>query len=219
MRNNAFTASLIVLALASTTLASPIVNGDFSNAAQGWTQWQAPWTSGGTAYNTDAGKGELSFSVDHAGQFGWFQRVAVEPSNVYTLVGDWEGDVGVSGWAGILMFGCTEAMTDQEIVDRILASAPADIVVTKDSFGTNLPMGGPWSWEFEPISGAATNSLDIHATCTEIVVALELLTVGGDAPHVSFDNLALVPEPTTALLMCLGCLLIRRRRAQAMGIS
>ena len=155
--------------------------------------------------------------------FGWYQRIPVIPSEIWYLSGCWCGDVSPNGWAEVMLFTSTEGMSDDDIINRIDTGGADDIAAKKDGWGLNPPD----VWDCDEIGDASTGAygviqtpegpvFEIHATCAEIVVGLKLGTgtwnPDHDGMYACFDNLSLTPEPTTALLLGLPLLLIRRRR-------
>jgi hypothetical protein len=56
-----------------------------------------------------------------------------------------------------------------------------------------------------------TNPQEIHATCSEVIVALKVGSVGSEGSWATYD-LTYVPEPAAALLLGLPLMLLRRRR-------
>jgi hypothetical protein len=177
---------MAALGVVPMAVAAPVFNGDFESGEAGWTRW---WSWGTGGWDASGGTGNLTAIA--SGNFGWYQRVSVVPNVPYTLVGEWAGDVGTSGWAEIVMFDCTEGMSDGDVVAQIDgASLMDDIVVKKDSWGLNLPTAWPW----EDIAFSAVNSLDIQTSCGEVVIGLTLGSGGGTAWE-SFDNLELVTDP------------------------
>ena len=165
-------------------VAAPVLNGDFEAGEAGWTRWAAPWSTG-VEWGATGGTGNLT--VTASGNFGWFQRVAVVPGEGYTLVGQWAGDVSSSGWAEIVLFDCTEGMSDADIIARIDTGQVQDVIAKKDAWGLNPPP----VWDWEPIAQSPHpdgRGLDIHTSCGEIVLALKLGGLGAGS-HVSFDDL------------------------------
>lgn len=203
---------LAVLAVVSPALAAPVVNGDFSAGESGWTRWSAPWGTGTWAI-TNAGptppEGTLTTKY---GSFGWYQRVPVQVSEIYTLVGTWKGDVSNQGWAEVGYIMCTEGMTDSQIVSVIDAGAASITAAKKDGWGMNPP--ATWNWEsiqLSPRPGGAP--FEFHATCQEVTIFIKLGTINNSQTmNLSVDNIELVPEPATALLLGLPILFLRRRR-------
>ncbi len=230
MRTMVIVSSLAMLLFATTASAvgpcppaNVLVNGSFDNGENGWTRWQAPWGAGNWAVEDcqcgtgcqppcDPPMGHLFLNPGQAGSFGWYQRISVIPSEIYTLSGCWCGDVCAPGWAEVMMFTSTEGWSDADVVNRIDTGNAADIIVKKDGWGLNPPC----AWDCEDIAyslhPSGPGSLEIHATCAEIVVALKLGANPG-APWVCYDNLSLVPEPATMLLLGIPVLFLRRRRA------
>ena len=199
---------MAVLALAAPVLGAPVVNGDFETGDEtGWTRWRAPWGNSEVWSVGPGGNPGMAGTNSNSGysSHGWYQRVPVIPSEIYTLVGDWTGDVSAPGWAELGVIICTEGMTDGDIVSAI--DGGQGVVAKKDGWGLNPP--DVWGWE------SITNSLiepnDIHMTCAEAVVFTKIGSQAGPCT-VSFDNIELVPEPTAALLLGLPILFLRRRR-------
>ena len=216
MRKLALLSALALMVSASTVFALPLVNGDFDDpvSENGWTRWRAPWGTN-EVWSDPAGPSSGDLGLSGNGSFGWWQRVPVIPSEIYTLQGEWAGDVGGAGWAEVMVFTSTEGLTDSDIASRVDTGAAADIAIKKDSWGLNPPTA--WGWEDVNNSKYDESPnpppFEIHMTCAEAVIALKLGSVeGGGSQWVSYDNLELVPEPAAALLLGLPMLLIRRRR-------
>jgi uncharacterized repeat protein (TIGR01451 family) len=172
-----------VLGVGPTAVAAPVFNGDFEAGEAGWMRWAAPGSTG-VEWNASGGTGNLT--VTASGDFGWFQRVAVVPGEGYTLVGEWAGDVSNNSWAEILLFDCTEGMSDADIIARIDIGHAQDVIVRKDAGILNPPP----VWDWEPIAQSPHPDgpgLDIHTSCGEIVLALKL--GGSEGSRVSFDDL------------------------------
>ena len=204
---------LVMLGLALPVLAAPVLNGDFSSGETGWTRWSSPW-SGPCTWDTTGGTGNLSTSM---GNFGWYQRVTVVPSQEYTLVGSWTGNVGAAGWTEIMVLDCTEALSDAEVVTRIDTGMAADIAVKKDSWGMNPPTA--WAWEpveLSPMPGG--HALTFQTACTEVVIALKL-GAAGDVGTVSFDDLELETEPSAVQLRGLQAASVGATVLQGLGVT
>ena len=216
MRRIALLGALALMVSATTVFALPVVNGDFDDpvSENGWTRWRAPWGTN-EVWSDPPGPSAGRLELSGNGSFGWYQRMEVIPSEIYTLVGEWQGDIGSAGWAEIMVFTSTEGMSEQDIVSRIDSGAAADIAIKKDSWGLNPPT--VWGWDDvnnSKFDGSPNPPpFEIHMTCAEAVIALKLGSVqNGGAQWVEYDNLELVPEPAAALLLGLPMLLIRRRR-------
>jgi hypothetical protein len=232
---------LAMMAFATTASANLIINGDFGTGDEtGWTRWRAPW---GINENWSVGPcpgpcnpegcdppceepfGVLTLAPAAAwSSFGWFQRIQVQAGQIYELSGCWCGDVSPLGWAEVMAFSCTEGVSDDDVISRIDTGNGADIAAKKDGWGLNPPD----VWDCDEIGDAPYGSynvimtptgpaFEIPATCNEIVIALKLGTgtwnPDHDGMYACFDNLELVPEPVTALLLGLPMLFLRRRRA------
>jgi hypothetical protein len=213
--------TLLALFAVPSAQANLLINGDFQTGDEtGWTRWRAPWGSGENWAVDDCEcggccvppSGHLSFAGGGQGSFGWFQRIPVVESEIYTICGSWCGDVGGAGWAEVMFFSCTAGQSDDDIIARIDTGNASDIAVKKDSWGMNPPTA--WACEGIELSPHPDGpGMSIHATCAEIVVALKLGNVAGDNPWVCYDMLQVVPEPATVALLGLGGLgLLRRRR-------
>ena len=205
MRKIALLCALALMVSASTVFALPVVNGDFENGENGWTRWAAPW-GGPNNWDASAGVGHLDTG---AGSFGWYQRVPVIPSEIYTLVGEWQGDVSAPGWAEIGVIVSTEGMSDSEVVGVIDGPAGSHVLAKKDGWGLNPPAA--WDWDSIANAPYEDSNMEVHMTCAEAVVFLKLGSNPGNV-WVEFDNIELVPEPAAVLLLGLPMLLIRRRR-------
>lgn len=224
MRTMVLVSLLAMMAFATTASANLIVNGGFDTGDEtGWTRWNSPWGGGqvwevldcdceqGTCPEPcDDLQGRLRLPPNATRSFGWFQRIAVQASTTYTLSGCWCGELLDHGWAEVMMFTCTEGMSDSDIASRLDTGNAADIVAKKDTWGLNPPN----PWDCDNLADSAMNPFDIHATCNEIVIGMKLGSDTGKAQDrwVCFDHLSLVPEPTTALLLGLPLVLLRRRR-------
>jgi hypothetical protein len=197
-----------LLAVTSAAYALPVVNGDWGTGDEtAWTRWRAPWGAGETWAVTNNGPTppEGSLSTSQSGSFGWYQRVPVIESETYQLVADWAGNVTAPGWAEIGVIMGTDAMDDAAVVGAI--DGGQGIIAKKDGWGLNPP--AQWGWE--PISLALVNPDTFHATSGEVAVFIKLGANPGSV-QLSVDNIELLPEPATALLLGLPILFLRRRR-------
>ena len=93
-----------------------LVNGDFTAGEANWTRWRAPWGSSENWAVTGSGptppEGNLYGSGGN-GNFGWYQVVPVVPGTMASLSAVmWKGDIGVSGWAEIMLFSSTGPSAD-----------------------------------------------------------------------------------------------------------
>lgn len=186
----------VLLAMAAPALAGNLNLADAK-------PWAAPW--GNPATVSDQGNGVFNLSIGY-GSAGVFWRLPALPSEIVKITGSWTGSTGNLGWAEVMMFTSTEGLSDAEIANRIDVGNAADIVAKKDSWGLNPP--NPWGWE--DILAAKTNPQEIHATCSEVVVALKVGSVG-NGTWATYD-LTFIPEPAAALLLGLPLMLLRRRR-------
>ena len=213
-----FLGIVLVLGLVSSARANLVVNGDWSTGDEtGWTRWRAPWGSGEQWNVTSNGptppEGTASLS-DGIGSWGWFQRIPVSGPGPYEVSADWAGDINGNGWAEVMFFSCTEGQSDAEVIARIDLGNFEDIAFKKDSWGMNPPT----AWDWEPAS-LSPHSPDINggvidATCPEIVVALKLGSIYNAARWTSWDNITVIPEPASFVLLLLGGLaLLRRKRS------
>ncbi len=203
----------LLLAVVSPAVAG-VINGDFSTGDEtGWTRWKAPW-GGSENWGIGAGgatppTGDLWGGGGNS-SFGWFQRIPAIPSEVYHVDADWAGDIGGTGWAEIMLFSCTAGMSNADVIVRIDTGNAADIAYKKDSWGMNPPTA--WNWQKASLSPhPGGNGGTIHATCNEIVVAVKL--GGFPLGWLSVDNIVLVPEPATMLLLGIPAFFLRRRHA------
>lgn len=205
---------MAVLAITATASALPVVNGDWGTGDEtGWTRWRAPWGAGENWSVTNLGPTgpEGTLSSGGGNSFGWFQRVPVIPSEVYTLVADWSGALGVqggtNGWAEVGVIMGTDGMSDGDIVNAV--DGGQGIVAKKDTWGLNPPAA--WGWQ--PISLSLVNPADFHAATGEVAVFIKLGGNPGNGNWLSVDNIELLPEPAAVLLLGIPMLFIRRRRA------
>lgn len=202
-----------MLGLALPALAAPVLNGDFSGGETGWTRWSSPW-GGPCTWDASGGTGNLSTSM---GNFGWYQRVTVVPSQEYTLVGSWTGNIGTAGWTEVMILDCTEALSDVDVVTRIDTGNASDIAAKKDSWGLNPPT--TWAWEsiaLSPMIGG--HSFTFQTPCTEVVIALKLGAVGSPG-MVSFDDLELDTEPSAVQLRGLQAASVGAAVLQGLGVT
>ena len=210
-----FLGIVLALGLVSSARANLVVNGDWSTGDEtGWTRWRAPWGSGEQWNVTSNGptppEGTASLS-NGIGSWGWFQRIPVSVPGPYTVSADWAGDIDGLGWAEVMLFSCTDALSNDDVIARIDVGNLADIAFKKDSWGMNPPTA--WGWEAASLSPHPQgNGGVIEATCPEIVVALKLGSTTNAPRWTSWDNITVVPEPATLALLLLGGLALLRRR-------
>lgn len=179
-------------------LATPAFAGNLDPDAA--ISWNAPWGAPATVTDLGGGVINLDIATDN-GSAGIFWRLPAFPSEIVAITGTWEGDCGGNGWAEVMMFTSTEGWSDADIATRIDTGATGDIVAKHDSWAL-----GPKVFS-EDISAAQISPQEIHATCTEVIVALKV----GNTANVTYD-LTFVPEPAMMLLMGLPALFLRRRR-------
>jgi hypothetical protein len=194
---------LCVFAMTGIASANLVVNGDFEGTG-GWDGWgsnkgiadhSADW--GGTPGNTDAG---VWWS-----DAGFFQEVTGIQLGTYTLSGDLMNATGASPLSG----------TRKGLIKA-------------DMFHWN-GSGYDWWWGQELAIDASTptnvwqhQSMDITVTANELgdhvdMIKITLFLWDGDpavdpAGNAYFDNVTLVPEPATMILLGLGGLLLRRKK-------
>jgi len=206
--------------------ANLLVNGDFSQPEPtGWTRWWADWgnyadwtISGGTGYHGLAG---IQGDFGTIGSYGWFQVVPVPAGEEVHVTGLWRGDVDPLGWAEIMLFSVPVgtpigdvSMAPGTVWYRVNEGAAADIAFKKDGFGMNPPE--VWGWEAADLSTHPAGNGGSVTSLGWVVVATKIGTNYDNASHdllyVEFDEIYLVPEPATLLLLALPLAFVRRRR-------
>lgn len=192
---------MAVLAMATTANAN-LLSGT-------WQTYEAGWGSGTTFSNMSAS----SVSIQGDGSNVAYQIVDVTPGETYTLSGTVAGS-GNNHWTEVLLFN----YTGQNLAagDGIDGGPGLDnnIQLKTDGFGGNPGVyPGPTAFDVN-IWGYWNNpspSLDIVPTGTQIVVGLKAGASGG-SNTANFTDVALVPEPTSLILLGLGGLAFLRRR-------
>lgn len=170
-------------------------------------EWNSLDWGGGFSWDV----GNLILITD-SGSFGWYQPIAVNPGDVLTVTGSWQGN-GAANWCEVLLFNDD----GRSILDQ-LDGGPLDssIISKVDDWGMNggMPFGGDITDFYYP-DGLGTNSV----TATGNLMFLALKTgSGGGGTAVQFSDIEVtlvpVPEPGTMMVLAagLGGLLIRRRR-------
>ncbi len=196
-----------------------LVNGDFDDpvSENGWTRWQAPWTVGAPQWTDLPGPstGDLDLPPGSFSSYGWYQVVALPNGTVATIDGLWEGDVNPLGWAEVMLFSVPVGTPAATIVNQIDVGAAGDIAYKKDGWGQNTPPE-VWGWEVCSLSPATGGNAGTTTSVGWVVVGLKIGTGTWNPGHngisAHYDNLVLVPEPASALLLGLPMLLLRRRR-------
>lgn len=201
--------ALAVLAVVSAASgANLVVNGDFSNGLNGWTQWAAP-------------RGSYTIEVDPMNELhlnaigtsmGVAQEIATVPGKAYTITADWSG-AGSLHWVELLLVNDD----GRSLYDQMDAPANASVISKIDGWGMNGGVAGGGPGQLEPAavakfwypSGPLTNT--IIATGTKMIVGLK--AGAADSSNAWFDNVVVTPEPATLALLALPMLLIRRRHA------
>ena len=198
----AIVCSLALMVCAATASANLVVNGDWNTGNEtGWTRWNSPW-GGPFSWSVDATDGQPAPSGKLSaagGSFGWYQWVPTNPGTIYTISGDWKGQN--VGWAEII-FGNDDGRSEYDQLDAPVAN---NIVSKEDG-------GATYGWQPIDPSSKGSGAVTQVATGPRMLVGLKLGQSGGGQSTAWYDNIAVTPEPATAILLGLPILLLRRRR-------
>ncbi len=203
---------LSVFAMAGIANASILTNGDFQTGdATGWGNWNSTITDQDNSGNPLTGNGKTT-----AGDYGDFTAKAWGDGQQWG-----NGGFGqtVAATAGTLYTVSAEAMhiTGDELTN-------GGIGVLKLTFrdAANNPLNGPYGEEIAMITAGSTKDIwhslsgsreaPVDTTQVEVTLMMQWTTTGPDGGAAFFDNVELVPEPTTIALLGLGGLFLRRRR-------
>lgn len=203
-----FACALSLLCVPS--FANMLTNGDFAAGLAGWTPWQAGWSG---AVTIDASAGYLRLNSSNA-SFGVWQAIPTVPGTPYTITVDWMANQGqASFWNEVLFFNDD----GRAILDQLDGPLNSSILAKVDGWGMNPPTSWPWKSPFDGTqwfpSGPQTNT--IVATGTTMYVGLKA-GAGGGWVDLNFDNVKVVPEPSSLLALAGGLAtvagMIRRKR-------
>jgi hypothetical protein len=195
---------IVMLAVATPAFANMVVNGDFSNGENGWTQWNSPW-GGPFTWDTSGATGRLACG---GGSFGWVQAITTVPGKTYTITADWQGS-GSNNWVEVLFFNDD----GRAIYDQLDAPLNSSILTKVDGWGMNggMPFGPAPAMNGSYWFASGPNTNTILATGTTMYVGIKTGASGGSTDAI-FDNVVVTPEPAAALLLLAGLPLLRRRR-------
>jgi len=201
-------ATLVAVVLASSASANLLANGDWSTGDEtGWTRIPSSWginMSWSVTWNGPTPP-EGTLAAD-GGSYGWYQTVPVDPGTPCTVTADWAGHT--ISWAEVMLWSVPAGTSAADIEATFDAGPTSAIAYKKDAWGMNPPT--TWPWEAAALSPHPSGNGGTVISQGVVVVGLKLGASGtpGDA---SFDNVVLTPEPSTALLLGLSLMLLRRR--------
>lgn len=167
-----------------------------------WSEYSSGWGGSGTWTGLDATGG--SVSISGGGSYVAWQLVDVPADGDYTLAGDVSGS---AGWIEVI-FRLNPPWTAGEIAAGKAIDTDDVQFINKHegSISGSLPVGIDPGWNHTALSNVITASAG-----DKLLVGMKAGD-GGNAGPVNFANMDLTPEPTSALLLGLPILFLRRRR-------
>ena len=195
---------LLLAVTAAASGANLLTNGDFATGDEtGWTRWRAGW--GATEnWAVAGGIGQL-YGAGGDGSFGWFQAVPMPVGDIATVDATWTGSIGGAGWAEVMLYTSANPAADWGFLAD--TGAASDIAFKKDSWGMNPPT----TWDWQPASMSPHPSGNGGMVVSQGYVAVAVKLGGFPMGSVNFEDVTLAPEPASAMLLCLGLPLLRRR--------
>jgi len=137
----------------------------------------------------------------YGGNGGWYQVVAVPEGQSVSVTADWAGDIGVHGWAVVLLWTTNDP--NEDFGYRADAGAPGDTAFKKASHGLPEPENPPTAWDWEAAS-ASLHPEGNSGTVTSdglVIVAVGMGSVQYASPvWAAWDNITLTVEGSGDLL-------------------
>ncbi len=206
------TVVLTVMSMIGIVNANLLTNGDFQTGdATDWDNWNSTTTDQDNAGNPLTGNGKST-----AGGYGDFTAKAWGDGQQW---GNGGFSQTVAATAGTPYAVSAEAM---HITGDALTNGGIGVLKLTFRDAANNPLNGPYGEEIAMINAGSTTDIwhylsgsrvaPVDTTQVEVTLMMQWTTTGPDGGAAFFDNVELVPEPTTMALLGLGGLLLRRRR-------